>query len=113
MSQLPTAPDEWYPLSPSQFLTAASSTAPTIPSIPGGQPGKGTVHVAIFTAVNGPMWIRFDGQAAFATIGAEEMFEGDWIVVYGYSAISAVRVVKDPSATGIMAIKYYYFRKTP
>ena len=113
MAQLPTVPDEWYPLSPSAFLSANTSTALTIPPVPVGQPGKGTIFVAILTAINGPMWIRYDGQPAFAVIGAEPMYEGDWVVVYGYEALKAIRIVKDTLGTGLMAIKYYYFRKTP
>lgn len=113
MAQLPTVPDEWYPLAPSQFLTAASSTALTIPATPAGQPSKGAVYVATLMCMFAQMWIRYDGSTAFASTGAEVMYEGDWVVVYGYEALKAIRIVKDPSVAGTMAIKYFYFRKTP
>ncbi len=113
MAQLPTVPDEWYPLAPSAFLAAPSSTALSIPPVPAGQPAKGTVHVGILTAIGGTMWIRYDGNAAFSVIGAEPMFEGDFVVVYGYQALKAIRIINDPAALGLMGVKYFYFRKTP
>lgn len=113
-NQLPTVPDEWYPLTGSaQYLTAATSTALTLPTIAAGQPAKGAVFVGILTAMLGTMWIRFDGTTASSLIGAQPMYDGDWVVVYGYEALKAVRIVKDAAATGLMAISYFYFRKNP
>jgi hypothetical protein len=111
--QLPTVPDEWMPLASSQYLAAVASTALTIPTAVAGQPLKGAIQVAILTAINGPMWIRYDGAPAFAITGADPMYEGDWVVVYGYASLSAIRVVKDAAGTGLMSVKYWYFRKTP
>ena len=77
-NQLPTVPDEWYPLTGSaQYLTAATSTALTLPSVASGQPAKGAVYVGILTAMLGTMWIRFDGTTASALIGARTVEQLD------------------------------------
>jgi hypothetical protein len=114
MAQWPSVADEWFPLpGSSQFLNAAGSTALTLPSIPTGQPAKGAIYVAVLTAQALGQWLRFDGSAVTAAYtGGELLSAGSWMVVYGYEALKAVRVIRSADG-GSLAVKYYYFRKTP
>jgi hypothetical protein len=111
--QFPTVPDEWEPLAPSQFIDAASSTALTVPALPAGHIAKGAIYVGIMTAQNVRQYLRYDGNAVTAAVTGGEILEpGDWVELYGIQALKAVRVIRS-GAGGTLAVKYYYFRKTP
>lgn len=112
--QFPTVPDEWEPIpSSSQFIDASSSTALTVPSVPTGEPAKGAIFVAVLTAQLVRQWLRYDGSAVTAAATGGELLEpGDFIEIYGYKALKAVRVIRS-AAGGSLAVRYYYFRKTP
>jgi hypothetical protein len=112
--QFPTVPDEWFPLpASSQFLNAAVSTALTLPSLPAGQPAKGAQFVAVLTAQAIRQWLRHDGSAVLSVAtGGELLDPGNWMVVYGYQALKAIRVIRDADG-GSLAVRYYYFRVTP
>ena len=114
MAQFPSVPDEWFPLAASsQFMNVSSSTALTLPSIAAGQPAKGAVFVAVLTAQLVRQWLRHDGSAVTAaTTGGELLDPGNWMVIYGYEALKAVRVIRDADG-GSLAVRYYYFRSTP
>ncbi len=109
----PTVPDEWYPIpSSSQFINASSSTALTVPTIPAGQPAKGAIIVGVLTAQFVGQWLRFDGSAVTAAeTGGEFLYPGDVIEIFGYSALKAVRVIRNANG-GSLAVKYFYFRST-
>ncbi len=113
MSQFPTVPDEWFPLAASsQFLNASASTALTLPSIAAGQPAKGAVFVAVLTAQLVRQWLRHGSAVTAAVTGGELLDPGNWMVIYGYEAMKAVRVIRDADG-GSLAVRYYYFRSTP
>lgn len=114
MSQFPSVPDEWFPLAASsQFINASSSTALTLPAIAAGQPAKGAVFVAVLTTQLVRQWLRHDGSAVTAAAtGGELLDPGNWMIIYGYEALKAVRVIRDADG-GTLAVRYYYFRSSP
>lgn len=107
----PTIPDEWFPIAgSSQFIDASTSTALTVPAIAAGQPAKGAIIVGVLTAQFVGQWLRFDGAAVTAaSTGGEFMYPGDIMEVYGYKALTAVRVIRN-AVGGSLAVKYFYFR---
>lgn len=114
MAQLPGPQPGWIPLSSSQFLTAVSSTALTIPTIAAQSPtvkAPGGDYVAILIPQGGTFFIRTDGQAAVATtVGGIQMNSGtgDFRIIYGLLALRAVRVIAG-TGTGL-AVEYYFYR---
>ncbi len=109
--QIATIPEEWRPIpSSSQYLDASSSTALTVPTVPTGEPAKGATIVGVLTAQNVGAFIRTDGSAVTAAVtGGRRISPGDYEVVCGYTALKAIRIIREASG-GSVAVEYYYFR---
>jgi hypothetical protein len=114
MPQSPGPQPGWTPLSPSQFSTAAGSTALSIPNAATQSPpirGYGD-YVAILIPQGGIYWVRTDGQAAVAasTGGvALNAATSDYRYVYGLVAMRNIRFIQGAGGTQ-MVVEYYFFR---
>jgi hypothetical protein len=100
---------DWNPIG-SQFLNPSSSTALTLPALPTGQRGY-TELAAVALCQSGGIWVRFDGQAVTTFVnGGLRMVPGDSFVLRSRNQISGVRVIKDVTMGGWLAITYYSVR---
>lgn len=119
IAQVPGPSGTWIPIAGTeQFLDVSASTALTLPTqaqtavaIPGNK--AGTEIVGILTAQAQSQWVRSDGSAVGAAVTSGlKLNSGDFQIVEGRSALSAVRVIRD-AAGGSLNVRYYIYRAAP
>ena len=118
MALLPGPNSDWLPLSPSQAIVGASSTALTVPNPATQTPpvrNSGNMVVAAFLIPqNAAYWVRSDGSTATnsATGGSLKLNVGDYQIVYGLPALLKIRVIQDAAGGGLL-VNYYLYRNQP
>jgi hypothetical protein len=115
--QVPGPSSDWLPLSPSNFIVGAASTALTIPSpltqTPPVKTSGNMIIVGFLFPQGAAYWMRTDGVAAVVGVTtALKLNIGDYRIIYGFGALSKIRVIQDAGG-GALTVEYYLYRNQP